>query len=306
MCAGSSVILTACSSRTCSRLTAGGCRAVSWSRTNRSRTVRPTMKRPGLRTPSSRVGRAGPAPPALRETRDPPARPLVLRMRSYGRLRLRGAREPGDDPDRGAAQRSGPPVGFALLRGAPGTGAPGPIGGRRRPASHPAGRNALRAGFGRARHPGVRQLPRARRPYDPATGQGTVGRSYAYQTMAAVNVFYPESIRINPFMGAGALGTVIDDYNGDNADHSGLGFVGGGIFRPAPRALARSSTIRCLPALRAGVSRGSRRYGGTMTRRSVSASSAIPRCSPSSPACSRSGANGRGPGRPAVGERLPG
>jgi gluconate 2-dehydrogenase alpha chain len=67
-------------------------------------------------------------------------------------------------------------------------------------------------------------------PYDPATGQGTVGRSYTYQTMASVSVFYPESVRINPFMGAGALGTVIDDYNGDNFDHSGLGFVGGGYI----------------------------------------------------------------------------
>jgi gluconate 2-dehydrogenase alpha chain len=28
-------------------------------------------------------------------------------------------------------------------------------------------------------------------------------------------------------MGAGALGTVIDDFNGDNFDHSGLGFIGG-------------------------------------------------------------------------------
>jgi gluconate 2-dehydrogenase alpha chain len=65
------------------------------------------------------------------------------------------------------------------------------------------------------------------RPYDPATGQGTVGRNYTYQTMASVGVFYPEDININPFMGAGALGTMIDDYNGDNFDHTGLGFVGG-------------------------------------------------------------------------------
>lgn len=66
------------------------------------------------------------------------------------------------------------------------------------------------------------------RPYDPETGEGVVGRSYTYQTMASVNVFFGEDVRINPFMGAGALGTVIDDFNGDNFDHSGLGFVGGG------------------------------------------------------------------------------
>jgi gluconate 2-dehydrogenase alpha chain len=65
------------------------------------------------------------------------------------------------------------------------------------------------------------------RPYDPRTGEGTIGRNYSYQTMASVSVFYPESVNINPFMGAGALGTAIDDYNGDNFDHAGLGFVGG-------------------------------------------------------------------------------
>ena len=66
--------------------------------------------------------------------------------------------------------------------------------------------------------------------YDPSTGEGTVGRNYTYQTMSAVNVFYPEDININPFMGAGALGTAIDDFNGDNFDHSGLGFIGGGYI----------------------------------------------------------------------------
>jgi gluconate 2-dehydrogenase alpha chain len=66
--------------------------------------------------------------------------------------------------------------------------------------------------------------------YDPATGQGTVGRNYTYQLDTATTVFYPEDININPFMGAGALGTVVDDFNGDNFDHTGLGFVGGGYI----------------------------------------------------------------------------
>lgn len=64
-------------------------------------------------------------------------------------------------------------------------------------------------------------------PYDPRTREGTIGRNYSYQTMASVEVFYPETVNINPFMGAGALGTAIDDFNGDNFDHAGLGFVGG-------------------------------------------------------------------------------
>lgn len=65
------------------------------------------------------------------------------------------------------------------------------------------------------------------RPYDPATGEGAVGRNYAYQTMSAVTLFYDEDVRLNQFMGAGALGTVISDFVGDNYDHSKLGFIGG-------------------------------------------------------------------------------
>jgi gluconate 2-dehydrogenase alpha chain len=65
------------------------------------------------------------------------------------------------------------------------------------------------------------------RPYDPATGEGVVGRNYTYQTMSGVTVFYDGEKRINPFMGAGALGTVVDDFNNGSMDHAGLGFIGG-------------------------------------------------------------------------------
>jgi gluconate 2-dehydrogenase alpha chain len=64
-------------------------------------------------------------------------------------------------------------------------------------------------------------------PYDPATGKGVVGRNYAYQTMGNVQVFFDESVNINPFMRSGANGTVIADFAGDNFDHGPLGFIGG-------------------------------------------------------------------------------
>ncbi len=67
-------------------------------------------------------------------------------------------------------------------------------------------------------------------PYDPATGEGSVGKNYTYQTMAGVSVFMDEGTRINPYMGAGALGSAINDWNGENFDHTGLGFVGGGYI----------------------------------------------------------------------------
>jgi gluconate 2-dehydrogenase alpha chain len=66
-------------------------------------------------------------------------------------------------------------------------------------------------------------------PYDPSTGQGVVGRNYAYQIVSSVDVFFDDKY-INPFVGAGALGMAIDDYNGDNFDHAGLGFIGGGYL----------------------------------------------------------------------------
>lgn len=65
------------------------------------------------------------------------------------------------------------------------------------------------------------------KPYDPRTGEGVVGRNYTYQTVGGPTVFMDESININPFMSSGAPGTMIDDFGGDNFDHSNLGFIGG-------------------------------------------------------------------------------
>jgi gluconate 2-dehydrogenase alpha chain len=66
-------------------------------------------------------------------------------------------------------------------------------------------------------------------PYDPRTGAGVIGKNYAYQITSSVNVFYDDKL-INPFIGAGALGMIVDDFNGDNFDHAGKGFIGGGYI----------------------------------------------------------------------------
>ncbi len=66
-------------------------------------------------------------------------------------------------------------------------------------------------------------------PYDPSSGKGTLGKNYAYQIVSSVDVFYDDKI-LNPFIGAGALGMVVDDFNGDNFDHAKLGFIGGGYI----------------------------------------------------------------------------
>lgn len=61
--------------------------------------------------------------------------------------------------------------------------------------------------------------------YDPETGNGTLGKNYAYQILPGASGFFDE--QMNVFMGAGALGMTIDDFNGDAFDHGDLDFIHG-------------------------------------------------------------------------------
>lgn len=62
--------------------------------------------------------------------------------------------------------------------------------------------------------------------YDAQTGEGTVGRNFSFQTISGAHMWF-EDETINPFIGTGANGSQIDDYNADNFDHSDLDFIGG-------------------------------------------------------------------------------
>ncbi|WP_426944492.1 GMC family oxidoreductase [Pseudomonas oryzihabitans] len=65
-------------------------------------------------------------------------------------------------------------------------------------------------------------------PYDPKTGEGVVGRNFAYQNMATIKAFFrQDQHHTNPFIGAGGNGVAVDDFNADNFDHGPHGFVGG-------------------------------------------------------------------------------
>jgi gluconate 2-dehydrogenase alpha chain len=66
-------------------------------------------------------------------------------------------------------------------------------------------------------------------PYDPTTGKGTVGKNYGYQFEAGGDAFF-EDKWMNPFIGAPGMSVAIDDFNGENFDHGGLGFFGGGYI----------------------------------------------------------------------------
>src|SRR5262252_5827271 len=64
-------------------------------------------------------------------------------------------------------------------------------------------------------------------PYDPVTQKGAVGRNYCYQlSRLGVTLFFEDKV-FNPFMGSPGTQMVMDDFDGDNFDHSGLGFLGG-------------------------------------------------------------------------------
>ena len=88
-------------------------------------------------------------------------------------------------------------------------------------------------------------------PYDPVTQRGSVGRNYCYQlSRFGVTMFFEDKY-FNPFIGSPGTQMVIDNFNGDNFDHSGLGFVGGAIiscghgdgrpisYRPTPAGTPR-------------------------------------------------------------------
>ncbi|RED66312.1 GMC family oxidoreductase [Cohnella lupini] len=69
------------------------------------------------------------------------------------------------------------------------------------------------------------------KPYDPKTDTGAIGRNYAYQVNGASTSAFYEDREFNLAMGAGALGSNIDDFNGDNFDHSDLKFLHGANIR---------------------------------------------------------------------------
>ncbi|VVE20079.1 GMC family oxidoreductase [Pandoraea aquatica] len=105
------------------------------------------------------------------------------------------------------------------------------------------------------------------KPYDPKTGEGVVGKNYAYQMNGAVNVLLPKGTQLNPFVGTGAGGVSMDDLNGDQFDHGPLGFVGGASIRHiryGGRPIKMTPTVPGTPAWgskwKAGIADAYQRY----------------------------------------------
>lgn len=99
-------------------------------------------------------------------------------------------------------------------------------------------------------------------PYDPAANTGTTGRNYCYQTANSVQLFF-DGKNFNPFIGGGAIGMGIDEFNNDNFDHAGLGFFGGGSTRVTPIGAPPIGSRPTPP--------GTPRWGSEWKRRTVQA-----------------------------------
>ena len=95
-------------------------------------------------------------------------------------------------------------------------------------------------------------------PYDPHSGEGVVGKGYAYHVRGGANIFLPDDVWTNPFIGSGALGTTIDDFNSAGFTAEGRDFFGGAMLT------AECSGGR--PIRRTTVPSGTRRWGSAWKR----------------------------------------
>ncbi|MUT67798.1 GMC family oxidoreductase [Paenibacillus sp. NEAU-GSW1] len=89
------------------------------------------------------------------------------------------------------------------------------------------------------------------KPYDPAAGTGVIGRNYAYQIVGGSSTAFFDEKEFNTFMGAGALGSSIDEFNGDNFDHSSVDFLHGANIRltqAGNRPIATNPTPKGTPS----------------------------------------------------------
>ncbi|MUV38224.1 Gluconate 2-dehydrogenase (acceptor) [Lentibacillus sp. JNUCC-1] len=76
------------------------------------------------------------------------------------------------------------------------------------------------------------------KPYDPKTGTGVIGKNFTGHfsnvTYLGARGYFKDK-KFNSFAGAGALASTLDDFSGDNIDHSDLDFLHG--FEPHIRVM---------------------------------------------------------------------
>ncbi|MFT3988700.1 GMC family oxidoreductase [Aestuariivirga sp.] len=69
-------------------------------------------------------------------------------------------------------------------------------------------------------------------PYDPATGEGVIGRNYSYQVTGGTSMWFRDKV-FNPFVGTGSAGMSMDDFSIGQIDFAKEGFIGGSYITGA-------------------------------------------------------------------------
>jgi gluconate 2-dehydrogenase alpha chain len=83
-------------------------------------------------------------------------------------------------------------------------------------------------------------------PYDPVTATGAVGRNYSYNWGLRSHALFADR-KFQNYAGSPAIGYAIAEFNADNFDHTGLGFLDGGLIWVSNRAAGPLSGIPVPP-----------------------------------------------------------
>lgn len=81
--------------------------------------------------------------------------------------------------------------------------------------------------------------------YDPVARKGTLGRHLTHQVSTGAAGFFDKPL--NRFMGAGAAGMMLSDYDADNFSHDNLNFLRGGKFMVLPSGARPIANFGVLP-----------------------------------------------------------
>jgi gluconate 2-dehydrogenase alpha chain len=85
-------------------------------------------------------------------------------------------------------------------------------------------------------------------PKGLSNNHGQVGKNYIAHNTAHVNAFF-RGRKLNRWGGLGAQGTTLDEWADDNFDHTGLDFIGGGVFRAGMGQQAIATANSTLPSV---------------------------------------------------------
>lgn len=104
------------------------------------------------------------------------------------------------------------------------------------------------------------------KPYDPATGTGSVGKNYCYQVTAGSSILFFNEKQFNLYGGAGALGIEIPEFTGDNFDHTDVDFIHGAGIRTTQygnRPIANNTVPKGTPSWGAEFKKQSIKYANS-------------------------------------------